>query len=102
VKHGVRLSATAISIVLWAAKIDPSSDSHCTGCGARIAPKRFSTHRTIIADHLAGDAARRGHPADDLAIVAIEGAGTRTSSPFQQMNSRALRPGGCPRRAIHA
>ena len=36
VKHGTRLSATAISMVLWAVKIEPLSESHCTGCGARI------------------------------------------------------------------
>src|SRR6185437_16251617 len=47
VKQGTRLSATAISMVLWAAKIEPLSDSHCTGCGAQIAPKRCSTERTI-------------------------------------------------------
>jgi hypothetical protein len=23
-------------MVLWAAKVEPPSDSHCTGCGARI------------------------------------------------------------------
>src|SRR5215472_13138826 len=28
-----------------------------------------------VADHLAGDAGRRGNPADDLAVVAIEGEG---------------------------
>src|SRR5436190_23610351 len=39
VKHGTRLSATAISMVLWAVKIEPLSESHCTGCGARIAPR---------------------------------------------------------------
>jgi hypothetical protein len=44
VKHG-----TAISRVLWAAKIEPLSDSHCTGCGARIAPKRCSTQWTIMS-----------------------------------------------------
>jgi hypothetical protein len=26
-----------------------------------------------VASHLAGDAGRRGHPADNLAVVAIEG-----------------------------
>jgi hypothetical protein len=36
VKHGARLSAKAISIVLWAAKIEPLSDNHCTRCGAPI------------------------------------------------------------------
>src|SRR4029077_12969264 len=40
--------ARAISMVLWAAKIDPLSESHCTGCGARIAPERFSTQLTIM------------------------------------------------------
>src|SRR5438128_1320597 len=49
VKHVTRLRATAISSVRWAAKIDPLSDSHCTGCGARIAPKRCSTERTIMS-----------------------------------------------------
>jgi hypothetical protein len=29
---------------LRAAKIEPSSESHCTGCGARIVPKRCSTN----------------------------------------------------------
>src|SRR5215475_6267687 len=49
VKHGTRLSARAISMVLWAAKIEPLSDSHCTGCAARSVPKRCSTERTIMS-----------------------------------------------------
>src|SRR5436190_20890585 len=48
VKQGTRLSAKAVSIVLWAAKIDPLSESHCTGCGARTLPKRFSTQSIIM------------------------------------------------------
>src|SRR5205814_399294 len=49
VKPGTRLSAKAVSIVLWATKIDPLSESHCTGCGARISPKRFSTQSSIMS-----------------------------------------------------
>src|SRR5438105_1173989 len=76
VKHGTRLSATAISMVLWAAKIEPLSDSHCTGCGAADRTEALlgaADHH--VADHLAGDAGGRCHPADDFAIMAIEGKG---------------------------
>jgi hypothetical protein len=42
VKQGARLSATAISIVR-AAKIEPLSDNHCTGCGvlSEVYPEGF-------------------------------------------------------------
>ena len=66
VKHGARLSAKAISTVRWAAKIEPLSDSHCTGCGARIPPKRCLTQRTIMSRIISP-----GMPA----VVAIEGRG---------------------------
>src|SRR5579864_1479779 len=46
---GHELSARAISTVLWAAKIEPLSLSHCTGWGARTLPKRRSTHSTIMS-----------------------------------------------------
>ena len=49
VKHGTRLSPKAISMVRWAAKIEPLSESHCTECGAQIAAKRCSTQRTIMS-----------------------------------------------------
>src|SRR5438874_9487456 len=49
VKQGTRLSARAISMVRWAAKIEPLSESHCTGYGARMVPKRCSTERTIMS-----------------------------------------------------
>jgi len=49
VKQATRLSAVAISIVRWAVKIEPLSDSHCTACGARILPSRCSTQRTIMS-----------------------------------------------------
>ena len=49
VKHGARLSARAISMVLWAANIAPLSDNHCTGYGAGSVPKRCSTQRTIMS-----------------------------------------------------
>src|SRR5216683_875691 len=76
VKHGTRLRATAISMVLWAAKIEPLSESHCTGCGARIAPKRCSTQWTIMSRIISPEMpAVGGDPADDLAVVAIEGEG---------------------------
>src|SRR6516165_7833486 len=81
VKHGARLSATAILTVLWAAKIEPLSDSHCTGCGARMAPNRCSTQRTImsriispempavVAIESEGDAHRLAVPAGELEAV---------------------------------
>src|SRR6516162_5039500 len=90
VKHGARLSARAILMVLWAAKIEPLSESHCTGCGARIVPKRFSTHRTIISRIISPEMP---------AVVATQeiasrswqsrAKATRTTSPFQQVNSNA-------------
>src|ERR1700730_13904766 len=89
VKHGTRLSARAISMVLWAAKIDPLSESHCTGCGARIAPKRFSTQLTIMSRIISPETP---------AVVATKlmtsrswqsrAKARRTTSPFQQANSR--------------
>src|SRR5712671_7724482 len=90
VKHGARLSATAISTVLWAAKIEPLSDSHCTGCGARIELKRCSTQRTIMSRIISPDMP---------AVVATQlmtsrswqsrAKATRTTSPLQQVNSSA-------------
>ena len=41
-----------------------------------------------VADHLAADAGRGGDPTDDLAVDEIEGKARRTTSPFQQVNSR--------------
>jgi hypothetical protein len=38
-----QVESTAISVVLWAAKIEPLSESHCTACGARIVPQHCST-----------------------------------------------------------
>jgi hypothetical protein len=71
VKHGTRLSATAISMVLWAAKTEPLSESHCTGCGARTvqslamvaevvhgAPYRFADPARFSLAHGGKD----GHP----------------------------------------
>src|SRR5256885_3792985 len=72
VKQGTRLSAKAVSIVLWAAKIDPLSESHCR---ADLTKALLDTVDHHVADHLAGDAGRRGDPADNLAIMAIEGKG---------------------------
>src|SRR5215469_9410977 len=90
VKHGTRLSAKAMSMVLWAAKIEPLSDNHCTGCGARKVPKRCSTERTIMSRIIAPEMP---------AVVATQeiasrswqsrAKATRTTSPFQQVNSSA-------------
>jgi hypothetical protein len=73
-----------------AANIEPLSDSRCTGCGARIAPKRCSTQRTIISRIISPEIP---------AVVAIQlitsrwwqsrAKATRTTSPFQQVNARA-------------
>src|SRR5438105_860285 len=75
--------------LLWAAKIDPLSDSHCTGCGARIAPKRRSTQSTIMSRIISPETP---------AVVATQlmtsrswqsrAKARRTTSPFQQVNSR--------------
>src|ERR1700761_8045753 len=90
VKQGSRLSATAMSIVLWAAKIDPLSESHCTRCGAGTALKRLSTQWTIMSRIISPEMP---------AVVAIQpitsrswqssAKATRTTSPFQQVNSSA-------------
>ena len=90
VKHGTRLRAKAISMVLWAAKIEPLSDSHCTGCGARSVPKRCSTERTIMSRIISPEIP---------AVVATQAMtsrswqsrakATRTTSPFQAVNSSA-------------
>src|SRR5438874_10844970 len=90
VKQGTRLSAKAVSIVLRAAKIDPLSESHCTGCGARILPKRFSTQSTIMSRIISPEMP---------AVVATQlitsrswqsrAKARRTISPFQQVNSSA-------------
>jgi hypothetical protein len=42
-----------------------------------------------VADHLAGDAGGGGDPTDRFTVVAVEGEATRTTSPFQQVNSSA-------------
>src|SRR5436309_185004 len=74
VKHGIRLRAMAISTVRWAAKIEPLSDSHCTGYGARSAPKRCSTQRTIMSRIISPEMpAVVRDPGDRLAVMAIEG-----------------------------
>src|SRR5437762_10325517 len=72
-----------------AAKIDPLSESHCTGCGARISPKRFSTQSTIMSRIISPEMP---------AVVATQlmisrssqsrAKARRTTSPFQQVNSR--------------
>src|ERR1051325_1026522 len=90
VKHGTRLRARAISIVRGAAKIEPLSESHCTGCGAQIRPKRCSTQRTIMSRIISPEIP---------AVVATQlitlrswqsrAKATRTTSPFQQVNSSA-------------
>ena len=73
-----------------AAKIEPLSDNHCTGCGARIVPKRCSTERTIMSRIISPEMP---------AVVATQlitsrswqsrAKATRTTSPFQQVNSSA-------------
>jgi len=46
----------------------------CLGVEARMSPKRCSAQWTIhIPDHFAGDPSRRGHPADDHAVMAVQG-----------------------------
>jgi len=90
VKQGTRLSARAISMVRWAAKIEPLSESHCTGYGARMVPKRCSTERTIMSRIISPEMP---------AVVATQeitsrswqsrAKATRTTSPFQQVNSSA-------------
>src|SRR5437762_2049488 len=90
VKPGTRLSAKAVSIVLWATKIDPLSESHCTGCGARISPKRFSTQSSIMSRIISPEIP---------AVVATQlitsrswqsrAKARRTISPFKQVNSSA-------------
>src|SRR5271156_7063118 len=88
VKHRARLSARAISIVLWAANIEPLSDNHCTGCGARSVPKLCSTQRTIMSRIISPEM-----PAvvatQEIASRAWQSRAnaTRTISPFQQANS---------------
>jgi len=67
-KQDTRLSARAISMVRWAAK-ESSPDSHCSGCGARIAAK-IDAADYHVAYHLAGDASGRCHPGDCLAGAA--------------------------------
>ena len=55
-------------------RIEPFSDSRCTGCGARVAAEALldrANHHG--ADHLAGDVGGCRHPADNFAVVAIEG-----------------------------
>src|SRR5580704_4429471 len=74
VKHGTRLSATAISMVLWAAKIEPLSERHRVRRADRAVALLDAVNHHV-ADHLTRDAGGRGHPADDLAVVAIEGEG---------------------------
>jgi hypothetical protein len=91
VKHGTRLSPKAISMVRWAAKIEPLSESHCAECGARIAAKRCSTQRTIMSRIISPEMP---------AVVATQEIASRswrsrakarrTTSPFQQVNSRAF------------
>src|SRR3954451_9273144 len=75
---------------LAAAKIDPLSVSHCTLCGARLPPKRRSTHWTIISRIISPEIP---------AVVASQAMTSRswqsrtkamrTISPFQQVNSKA-------------
>jgi hypothetical protein len=90
VKHGSRFSATAISRVRWAAKIEPLSVSHCTLRGALMSQNRCSTHCTIMSRIIS---------LEIPAVVATQlmtsrswlsrAKATRTISPFQQVNSSA-------------
>ena len=59
-------------VVLWAVKIEPLSESHCSACGARILPNRLSTQDHHVAEHLTGDAGARLSPRRSLAVMTIE------------------------------
>jgi hypothetical protein len=73
---------------LWAAKIDPLSESHCTGCGAVISANRFSTHWTIMSRIISPEmpAVLATQPMISRSWQSRAKA-TRTISPFQHVNS---------------
>jgi hypothetical protein len=75
VKHGTRLSATAIWMVLWAAKRAVIGEPLHRVRRADRAEALLDAANHHVADHLAGDAGGRRNPADDLAVVAIEREG---------------------------
>jgi hypothetical protein len=89
VKQGTRLSARAISMVRWAAKIEPLSDSHWTGCSADRAKALLDRAHHHVADHLAGDAGGVCHPGEASPSWQSRANATRTTSPFRQGNSSA-------------
>src|SRR5256885_4020661 len=91
VKHGTKLSATAISMVLWAVKIEPLSDSHCTGCGARIEPKRCSTQRTIMSRIISPEMPAGCAPPPDYSPAGANGAEDAPAPlPPPQSNTHAI------------
>jgi len=61
-------------MVLWAAKSVVGEPLHAMRRADRTKALLDAVDHHV-ADHLAGDAGRRGNPADDLAVVAIEGEG---------------------------